>query len=511
LGIGVGEKGWRGSEKTKPEFYDGILMLPMVADGVTRGLILLEAEPYGFANHSQDEYKLTAFAGACGAVLARHQAYDELRALSEELAEGIARKAADVPTTQNDGMKEFAVGVSHALQRPLNILSNQAHLLLRRVQSLEETRAVEAILEQNRSLGKLVNDLMAFARPGSPAASPTVVNYILHRIVSTLSDRLRANGISIVEDYEEGLPRVSLDKHQLEHALLNLIVNAEQAMTQSGGQLTLRTAASEDRKTITIRVEDTGSGIPEKHAEAIFEPFVSLRQDIPGTGLGLPVCRAIIRKHGGDIRLVVTEGPGAIFEISLPVEREATLSAPVPAPAMTLDRKQGIALREGPPEDEVAPPKVAKPSRKQKPSKATAKGERDREAPFEEPEASPIPSLLLIDENKVTREVLKETLRNRGFTVIAAQDAVRAMQAVAAAFFDVVLLDFELKDVHGPNMLTEIQNIRPGIPVVVMTAENNTEAIQSALKRGARACLVKPFAFHELLNEVEDIVGIHNN
>lgn len=107
--------------------------------------------------------------------------------------------------------------------------------------------------------------------------------------------------------------------------------------------------------------------------------------------------------------------------------------------------------------------------------------------------------------------MLKETLRNRGFTVIAAQDAVRAMQAVAATLFDVVLLDFELRDVHGPNMLTDIDNIRPGVPVIVMTADSNPRTAQSALERGARACLSKPFALHELLNEVEDAVGIHNN
>ena len=72
-------------------------------------------------------------------------------------------------------------------------------------------------------------------------------------------------------------------------------------------------------------------------------------------------------------------------------------------------------------------------------------------------------------------------------------------------------LDFELRDVHGPNMLTEIHNIRPGVPVIVMTADSNPRTAQSALERGARACLSKPFALHELLNEVEDAVGIHNN
>ncbi|MFO7973426.1 MAG: HDOD domain-containing protein [Candidatus Hydrogenedentota bacterium] len=513
LGIGMDEKGWRGSERTKPEFSDGILMLPMVADGVTRGLVMFETDSNGLENPAWDEQMLTAFAGACGSVLARHHAYEELRELSEELAEAIARKAADAPATQSDGMTEFAVGVSQALQRPLNILANQAHLLLRRVHTPEETRAVETILEQNRSLGKLVSDLMAFARPGSPAGSPTVVNYILHRMVSSLSDRLGAKGIAIIEDYEEGLPRVSVDNHQLEHALVNLIVNAEQAMLQTGGQLTLRTAAGKDRKSVQIRVEDTGPGIPEKHAEAIFDPFVSLREETPGTGLGLAVCRAIVRKHGGDVRLVGAEGPGAVFEIILPVEREAApeQAAPAAAPAMTLDRNEGIALREGSSEEDVAPPNVTKPPQTPELSKPAPKQEPPREMPFEEPEAPPVPSLLLIDENEVTREVLKEALRNRGFTVIAAQDAVRAMQALAAAYFDVVLLDFELKDVPGPNMLKEIQNIRPGIPVIAMTAEKNPAVVRSALKQDARACLVKPFAFQELLNEVEDIVGIHNN
>ena len=95
--------------------------------------------------------------------------------------------------------------------------------------------------------------------------------------------------------------------------------------------------------------------------------------------------------------------------------------------------------------------------------------------------------------------------------MIAAQNAVRAMQAIAATLFDAVLLDFELHDVHGPNMLTEIHNIRPGVPVIVMTADTNPRTAQSALERGARACLAKPFALHELLHEVEGAVGIHNN
>ena len=511
LGIGMGEKGWRGSERTKPELRDGILILPMVADGVTRGLILFEADARGALDHLFDEGMLIAFSSACGAVLARYHAYAELRELSEELAETIARKAADAPGTESDGMTNFAVGVAHALQRRLNVLANQAHLLLRRVHTPEETRAVEAILEQNHSLGKLMSDLMAFARPGSPGISPTVVNYILHGMVSTLSDRLRAKGITIIEDYEEGLPRVTVDRHQLEHALLNLIVNAEQAMAQTGGTLTLRTSASEDRRTIQIWVEDSGPGIPEKHAEAVFDPFVSLKDEAPGTGLGLAVCRAIVRKHGGDVRLVQPGMSGAVFEVSLPVERETAPATHVPAPAITLDQKEATAVREGAPEEEGAPTTEKTPEETSRQAREAITQRQVRETPFEEPGTPSTPSLLLIDENEITREVLKEALRNRGFTVIAAQDAVRAMQALAAAFFDVVLLDFELNDVSGASMLKEIQNIRPGIPIVAMTVDTNPVLIQAVLKQGARACLVKPFAFHELLNEVEDIVGIHNN
>ncbi|HQM48956.1 MAG TPA: HDOD domain-containing protein [Candidatus Hydrogenedentes bacterium] len=512
LGIGMGENGWRGAERFEPELKDGILMLPLVADGVTHGQVMFETPVEKLEDYSWDKFKLMAFAGACGAVIARHHAYDELRELSEELAEAIARTASSGPGAQADGMTEFAVGVSHALQRPLNVIANQAHLLLRRTHTPEENRAAEAILEQDRALGKLVSDLMAFARPGTPTAAPTVVNYILHKVMSTLSDRLAAKGITVVEDYEDGLPRVNADKHQLEHAILNLIVNAEMAMSQTGGQLRIETAAGQDRKSIYIRVEDTGPGIPKKYAEAIFEPFVSLREDVPGTGLGLAVCRAIVRKHGGELRLAPVVGAGAAFEITLPVEREGAGAPAAPAPVMISDRKESTARRETPSgQEDAAPQRQKPPSPAPEPPKPAPEVKRARETPFEDPEAPPMPSLLLIDENETTREVLKETLRNRGFSVIAAQDAVRAMQAVAAALFDVVLLDFELKDVPGPNMLTEIQNIRPGIPVIVVTADNHPRTVESALKRGARACLVKPFALHELLHEVEDIAGIHNN
>ncbi len=511
LGIGLGENGWRGSERKEPELHDGILMLPMVADGVTRGQIMFETESQRIENQSWDGFKLNAFAGACGAVLARHHAYDELRELSEELAEAIARNAPAQATAKKDELADFAVGASQALQRPLNIVASSAHLLLRHTRTPEETSAVETILEQNRALSKLVGDLMAFARPGPPSASPTVVNYILHRLVSTVSDRLGAKGIAIVEDYEEGLPRVNIDKHQLEHALLNLMVNAEQAMARTGGQLILKTASTADRTGIRIVVQDTGPGIPAKHAEVIFEPFVSLREDQAGTGLGLAVCRAVVRKLGGRIRLLNPDGPGAAMEITLPVEREPAAPSAHAAPTMTFGRTEGRAMREGHIMEEsprMETEKISEPPRSAPPA---PKRPAPVETPFEEPEAAPLPSLLLIDENDTTREVLKETLRNRGFTVIAAQDAVRAMQAVAAAYFDVVLLDFELRDVTGPNMLTEIHNIRPGIPIIVMTADTNPRVIQSALARGARACLSKPFALHELLNEVEDAAGIHNN
>ncbi|HOF40318.1 MAG TPA: HDOD domain-containing protein, partial [Candidatus Hydrogenedentes bacterium] len=480
LGIGMSENGWRGAERTEPVLHDGILMLPMVADGTTRGQIMFETESQKIENHSWDAFKLMAFAGACGAVLARHHAYGELRELSEDLADAIARNAGALSAGDEDSLAEFAIGASHALQRPLNIVASQAQQLLRRMRSPEETSAVESILEQNRALTKLVNDLMAFARPGLSVPVPTVVNYVLHRLVTTVSDRLEAKGITIAEEYEEGLPRVGVDKHQLEQALLNLIVNGEQAMSQTGGQLLLKTSANSDRSRVHIMVQDSGPGVSAKHAESIFEPFVSLREGLSGTGLGLAVCRAVVRKHGGEIRLLNPDMAGAAFEITLPVEREPAAEAPASAPDVSIGRAEKVAPLE------IKAPVAARPSTK--PAKASGnppspKPYGTKASPFEEPGAPPLPSLLLIDENETTREVLKETLRNRGFSVIAAQNAVRAMQAIAATLFDAVLLDFELRDVHGPNMLTEIHNIRPGVPVIVMTADTNPRTAQSALER----------------------------
>ena len=511
LGIGMGPNGWRGAGKTEPELRDGILMLPMVADGVTHGQIMFETDAESVEQHSLDGVKLMAFAGACGAVLARHHAYNELEELSEELAEAIARNAGKDGAAATADLAEFAIGTSQVLQHPLNFIANHAHLLLRRAHGPEEVNAAEAILEQNRKLGKLVNDLMAFARPGAAAFTPTMVNYVLHRLLSTLADRLAAKGITVVEEYEEGLPRVLADKQQLEHALLNLVINAEQAMEKTGGRLTVKTAASADRKSVCIVVQDTGPGIPAKRAEAIFEPFVTLGDVRTGTGLGLAVCRSVVHKHRGALRLVRTEEAETAFEIILPVDLEKAAPPVGAAPVIGIGRAEGMALREGVPDKPPAsPPEPKRVERAVRPVRAP-KPAPVLETPFEEPEPAPMPSLLLIDENETTREVLKETLRNRGFSVVAAQDAVRAMQAVAATLFDAVLLDFELRDVDGPNLLTELHNIRPGLPVIVMTADSQPEKARTALDRGARACLSKPFALQELLAEVEDAVGIHNN
>ena len=502
LGIGMGENGWRGAERTEPELHDGILMLPMVADGVTRGQIMFETDSQKIENHSWDGFKLMAFAGACGAVLARHHAYGELRELSEELTEALSRNAGARGPAKQDDLAEFAVGASHALQRPLNIIASQAHLLLRRTRSPEVTSAVESILEQNRALTKLVNDLMAFARPGLPAPAPTVLNYILHRLVTTVSDRLEAKGIAIVEDYEDGLPRVNVDKHQVEHALLNLVVNAEQAMAQTGGQLLLKTASSPDRTRVRIVVQDTGPGIPAKHAETIFEPFVCLRESLAGTGLGLAVCRAVVRKHGGEVRLLNPDKPGAAFEITLPGEREPAVAAPSPAPGMTLGRTEGTELlREGVTAAEKPPQKPPRPP--EAPPKRPGRRENPRSR---NPSA---PCLRCCSSTKrTTREVLRN-VAEPGIHVIAAQDAVRPCRPSPQPCLT-WSARFRARRPRAEHA-HRIHNIRPGVPVIVMTADSNPRTAQSALERGARACLSKPFALHELLNEVEEAVGIHNN
>ncbi len=490
LDLGMRGGQWAGSVLRAIVRRGDLMAVPMLADGVSHGQILFSVEHPEVALSEGEYVQLMSFAGACGAALARQRAYEELNGLSEELATALSQsdqvEREQAAEAQASSAGEVAAGAAQALNHPLTVITGQAKSLLDRAVDPVDIQGLSAIVEQGRNVEHIMRDLMAFARPGPPQLEPTMMTFVLHRLVTTVQERFEEKGIRIVEEYEQGLPRVLADRHQMEHVFENLLLNAEEAMAVTGGRVTLRAAATADRGRVTIEVSDTGPGISSGRAQSIFEPFCTMKSDAGSPGLGLSVCRALVESHGGTIELIPSDG-GAVFGVAL-------LTAAGPRPT-SVEKDLPVAARRTPVRQEVA--------------QAAAKLEAE---PKPVPEAEVhLPSILLVDENETVRDVLRETLLNRGYDVSTVDDAADVCEAVSCTDFDVVLLDFQLARVDGLSVLSALHEMRASLPVIVMTASLSDDEADEAARLGARSCLHKPFGLRSLLAEVEQVVGTGSN
>ena len=168
----------------------------------------------------------------------------------------------------------------------------------------------------------MVENLLTFARRRSPQREPSNIDDIVHKALELRAYELKTSNIEVVLDLTPNLPPVMVDFHQLQQVFLNIIINAEQAVTQAhgGGKFSVRTERGKDH--VRISFIDDGPGISTEHLKRIFDPFFTMREGGGGTGLGLSVCHSIITKHGGKIYARSQLGKGATFFVELPLPTE---------------------------------------------------------------------------------------------------------------------------------------------------------------------------------------------
>jgi signal transduction histidine kinase len=208
----------------------------------------------------------------------------------------------------------LAAGVAHELNNPLNNIYLSTQVLARETseacpQTMKDV--MSDILSQTVRVKKIVGDLLEFARGREPQRRDVELSKLIREVFHRLGADTERIGFSLESDSDE--VTLSADTQQLEQVFINLFTNAAEAMS-GRGELRVRVTASEDA--VTIRVNDTGRGIPRDAVEKIFEPFYTTKDR--GTGLGLAIVFNIIKKHGGDITVVSEEGTGTTFTITLP-------------------------------------------------------------------------------------------------------------------------------------------------------------------------------------------------
>lgn len=211
----------------------------------------------------------------------------------------------------------LTAGIAHEIKNPLAIIGYALELLCRDAEmtpfQVEMAEQIELEIERLRTL---TDGLLSFSSGREGCRRLVALNDLLEEVLRLTRFELQRHAVTLETEFAE-LPLVAADPNQLKQVVINLIMNAVQAMGGKG-TLTLRTARCGDA--IELSVSDTGPGIPAELLESIFSPFFTTKPEGEGTGLGLHICRSLIREHGGEILIDSPPGAGATFRVRLPVQ-----------------------------------------------------------------------------------------------------------------------------------------------------------------------------------------------
>jgi PAS domain S-box-containing protein len=217
----------------------------------------------------------------------------------------------------------LAAGVAHEINNPLGGILNCLYNLRKGTLSPSRQEEYRVSMEDGvRRVQKIVRQLLDFSQQHEPEFALTDINHVVDRVLVLTTHLFAPNRIVLETVLGHGLPNVMVDRHMIEQVLMNLVLNAVQAM-KDGGVLTIRTSVVEG--VCLIEVRDTGSGIPPAVLPRIFDPFFTTKSEGEGTGLGLSVSLGIVERHGGKILVDSEVGKGTTFTLYLPVSRERSL------------------------------------------------------------------------------------------------------------------------------------------------------------------------------------------
>ncbi len=348
-------------------------------------------------------------------------------------------------------------GVAHELNNPLSSIQGFVDLLLMDPRPPEEREDLQVIRREADRMAKIVSDLRIVARQTQEEAQREVLdlNDVVRHVLRVRDYTLRTSNIRVRQDLSENLPEVWADRGQVEQVLVNLVVNAEQAMVKHRGEglLIIRTRAS--RKGVTLQVFDDGPGILPDHLDRIFDAFFTTKSPQEGTGLGLPLVHSIVTDHGGEVHVDSEVGRGTTFRIDLP---------------------RAAAREHG------AHPARAAPSTG----------------------GSPPLRVLVVDDEAAIRRAVARFLTRRGHRVDEAPEGTAALEALLGADYDVILSDLRMPGLSGAQLLEHLQRDHPGMEhrLLFMTGDIGPEAMQ-ILARTNVPVLEKPFDMTAMARAVE--------
>jgi two-component system NtrC family sensor kinase len=217
----------------------------------------------------------------------------------------------------------LAAGVAHEINNPLTGVLTYSSFLLKRVGNDGEMKNdLEVIVRETKRCRDIVKGLLDFARPAPVEKTRVALSKVIEQVLTIMENQLQFKNIRVEKQIGDSLPTIFADHNQMQQVLMNLLVNAVDAIPPQGGEIAIRahSVRSEGKEYVEVSVHDTGCGIAQENLSKIFEPFYTKGQK--GTGLGLAVVWGIIEKHGGTIKVASTVDQGTTFTVRLPVNQQ---------------------------------------------------------------------------------------------------------------------------------------------------------------------------------------------
>jgi two-component system NtrC family sensor kinase len=356
-------------------------------------------------------------------------------------------------------------GVAHELNNPLATIISWSERLSQRP-TLEEPvrRGLETIFSESERAARIVRNLLTFARKRQTTRAMVDVNQVVRETLALRAYEQRVTNIDVIDALAAGLPQVFADGHQVQQVLLNLVINAEQAMLAAHGRGTIvvRTWHDANQEAVVLEINDDGPGIPDELQPKIFDPFFTTKEVGKGTGLGLTVAYAIVQEHGGRIRLESHPSSGASFYVELPVT--GTKLPPVPLTA--------------------AKPRDA--------AEAAAGG-----------------SILVVEDEASLASAVVDALSDAGYQVDHAADGEMALEKINAQSFDAVICDLKMPRLDGKAFYRALEAAAPGLAkrVIFVTGDVAGTDAEGFLEESGCRWLAKPFRLGDLLRALRDTLA----
>lgn len=440
------------------------LAVPAIVDGSMDGVAVFYSGAVN-AFHKERHDMLTLLVGELSAIIS-----DRRRRAREEMERETLREQLE-QAQKMEAIGTLAGGMAHDFNNTLAVIMGSAEMAHRMLTKGDpNAERLKKIIEATRRAKGLTSQLLTFARKGKLEVKNVSVNQMAEEITEILKRGVSKN-IQLECNAEKDLPAVKADQNQIHQALLNLCLNAADAMP-GGGRLAIETGLVEvdaaalratradaaPGRYCMVKISDNGTGIPETIINKIFEPFFTTKDREKGTGLGMSISLGIVRNHGGFIDVKSKVGKGTEVFVMLPATEEK-------------------GARE-------------EPSAADAPAKGTE-------------------TILVIDDDQDLVDMALETLELEGYKPIGATSGEEGLNIFRKHhnLIDLVILDMIMPKMDGSEVFSKLRTIAPSAKVILCSGFSGNVEASLLLERGAKGYIQKPFGLNELCAKIREALG----